>query len=975
MPDIFSLFDGKMGAASAASVSGQSQDSFSDVSSENDLVSRLASGSDMVDLNVDYSNFANFVTFNSAESYVNVTADQILNEYPIGGTVDDLQKFLDSLDGYQRYFLGRWPARTGHLRLNPEISSSYVKVEDFGVQDGVARTSFISPGTGSLSVQGWIDVPSLTGSDDVIVVFQKLRQGTSDGVSVYVSGSSLYFAVSSGSNSCVVSGGLSENPSFFSAVIDRSIVTGTVSLFTATTGTFPILTDSTSMVLGARFDLASGSFFMGSGSITGKVVRPFTGSLDDISVWSQARGLSALTSSYNRKIYSQSGLLGAWRFNEATPETPPSFASIVRDCSGHRLDGRIQQYFSDSRGSGSLSVDSSDPILSLDDPSVVEYIVDAQKSGSRYDRQNDSLIFNLFPEKFSQGSLPFQNFALILARFFDRIKLYIKQFPNLRKVDYSEFDNSPDSLLEDVASLYGWTLEGNFATADALQYFVGREVGAGPHANVSLDTKMADIKSRFWRRVLQNLMYLYKTKGTRESVESLLRIYGVNDNFVRLKEYAHKVDSRLPVNRVRAEKSAYAMTFGSSSFASSVQNNLFRIGTSGDLAVEIRVRFPGPTSDDLPPTKLSGSIITLLSGSSSSGTLSLWYSKGSTSETTGSVYLTSSAGKLELLSIPVFDDRFYNFSIVRETSTGSVRLSVLRYESDDLMYSTGSIWVTGTVGIPEQSDYNSVSVGAWAGSSSGEFWAQEVRLWDDSLTARELDAHARHYESYGREQSHRNSDLKLHWRLDQGGVTDPIGTIHVLDSTVNHLDGTGSLFGESRVPFRKFLNDYAYIPSIDYGWNQEKVRTYDGTEVPTLDRYEDERFVSLEFNMYDALNEDISHLMASYDELNNVIGHPMNKYRGDYEGLQQMRETYFKRLQGQLNFRAFVDMLDFFDSSFVKIVQKLIPARTIFKGDEVVVESHMLERPKYTYGFRPIREGILEISGSIAIVDRNEDWT
>jgi hypothetical protein len=974
MPDIFSLFDGKMAAGSAAAVSAQTQDSFSDVSSENDLVTRLASGSDMVDLAVDYSDFENFVTFNSAESYVNVTADQILNEYPIGGTVDDLQAFLDSLDGYQRYFLGTWPSRTGHLRLNPAVSSSYIRIDDFGVQDGVARTSFVSPGTGSLSIQGWIDVPALTGSEDAMVVFQKLKQGTDEGVSVYVSGSEVRFMVVSGATTQVVSGGLLSMPTFFSAVIDRGSVTGTISLYTATTGTFPILADSTTTVMGYRYDLNSGSFYIGSGSLAGKVVRPFTGSLDDVSVWSTVRGLAALTSSYNRKVYAQSGLLAAWRFNEATPSTPRSYASIARDCSGHRLDGRIQSYFSGSRGSGSLAYDSPDPILTLDDPDVVDFIVGAQASGSSYDRQNSSMIFNLFPQEFSRDSESFQNFSLIIARFFDRIKLYIKQLPNLRKVDYAEYDHAPDALLEDVGALLGWQLEGNFATTDALRYFVGRDVSAGPQANVSLDTKMADIKSRFWRRVLQNLMYLYKTKGTRESVEALLRTYGVDNGFVRLKEYARKSEARLPVSRVQSEKSAYAMTFGSSSFATMVTSSVLPyphvIGTTGSWSVETRIRFPGSASDDLPPTKMSGSIVALMSGSTSPG-IALWYEKVSTVSTTGNLYLSSSAGRLTLASASIFDDNFYNVSFVRNSVSGSMTLSVIRYENDDLMYSTSSVSLQE---VP-QCAFNKVVVGAWAGSSSGEFWANEVRAWDSALVGSELDAHARHYESYGRESSFNNRDLRIHWRLSDGGSTDVAGNVSVLDSTLNRYDGVGTSFGASLVPFKKFLNDYAYIPSIDYGWNQEKVRAYDGTTIDAQDRYEDERFVSLEFNMFDALNEDISHLMASYDELNNILGHPMNRYRQDYEGLQQMRETYFKRLQGQLNFRVFVDMLDFFDSSFVTIVQKLIPARSIFKGDEIVVESHMLERPKYTYGFRPIREGILDISGSISIVERNEDWT
>jgi hypothetical protein len=991
MSDIFSLFDGKMGAGSAAAVEAQTADSFSDVSSENDLITRLASGSDMSALVVDYSDFANFVTFNSAESYVNVTADQVLNDYPFGGTVDDYQQFLDSLDGYQRYFLGLWPSRIGYLRLNPEVSSSYVRIDDFGVQDGVAKTSFISPGTGSMSIQGWIDVPEMTGSNDIIVVFQKTRGSAAgadlEGLFVYVTGSTLTFSTMSGTfaTPVSVSATLGEMPMFFSAVVNRGSSTSSLELYTATTGTFPVLAQSTSTVYGARFDLASGSFYFchapSTAVISGKTIRPFTGSIDDISIWSSVRGLTALTSSFNRKVYAQSGLIGAWRFNEATPETPATFASIVRDCSGHRLDGRIQSYFSGSRASGSFAYDLPDPILSLDDPNVIDYVVNAQTSGSNYDRQNGSLIFNLFPDAFSKDSETFQNFTLIMARFFDRVKLYIKQLPNLRIVDHSYYDHAPDDLLEDVGAMFGWQFGANFATTDALKYFVGRDVATGPSANNTIDTRMSDIKSRFWRRLLQNIMYIYKTKGTRESVEALLRVYGVNDNFVRLKEYARKSEARLPVNRVLAEKSVYALAFGSASFYSAMDSrdpslpySVPTVGGTGSFSVEVRVRFPGPTNDDIPPTKTSGSIVTLAYNTAVGNPLSLWYEKPATTDLTGNLYITSSAGQLMLASASIFDDNFYNIAIVRETQTGSLKLSVIRYEADDLKFSSSSILFTGSVGMPNSQTYNFLKVGAWAGASSGEFWAQEVKMWDAALNSSELDDHARNYESYGRETTHKNSDLKMHWRLDQASQSEADETAYTQDSTLNGFHGTGSFFGVSRFPYKKFLNDYAYIPSIDYGWNQEKVRTYDGSRVAVQDRYEDERFASLEFNMYDALNEDISHLMASYDELNNTLGHPMNRYRYEYEGLQQMRETYFKRLQGQLNFKVFVEMLDFFDSSFTTIVQRLIPARTIFKGDEIIVESHMLERPKYQYGFRPIVEGIIEISGSISMIDRNEDW-
>lgn len=366
--------------------------------------------------------------------------------------------------------------------------------------------------------------------------------------------------------------------------------------------------------------------------------------------------------------------------------------------------------------------------------------------------------------------------------------------------------------------------------------------------------------------------------------------------------------------------------------------------------------------------------MTLTSGSSTSGTLSLWYSKSSTTSQTGTIYLTSSAGALSLNNLPIFDDRFYNISVVRESTTGSLSINVKLYESDALMFMSASSALTGAVSVPGDMTYDTVRLGAWAGSSSGEFWAQEVRAWDTALSNDELDSHARDFNSYGRTRSHGNSALMLHWRLDDGVSADSNGVIHVFGSTVADVPGTGSNFLPSTGPFKKYLLDYAYIPSLEYGWNQKKIRSFSGSLVDPYEAYEDDRIVSLEFNMYDALNEDISHLMSSYDELNDVVGLPVNKYRDEYEGLQQMRETYFKRLQGQLNLRTFIDMLDFFDVSFVKLVEKLLPARALFKGDELIIESHMLERPKYQYGLRPIREGVLEVSGSISVIDRDEEW-
>lgn len=414
-------------------------------------------------------------------------------------------------------------------------------------------------------------------------------------------------------------------------------------------------------------------------------------------------------------------------------------------------------------------------------------------------------------------------------------------------------------------------------------------------------------------------------------------------------------------------------------FAQNLGNSKPAVVRSTDsYTLEIRVRFPGPSSSLLPPSELSGSIWTLSTGSFSTGSaspayLSLWYEKpyGVTSMT-GNVYLTSSAGRLQLTSASIFDDSFYNIAVVKELTTGSVILYANKYVQGAQTYLTSALALTGAVGFPFNSDYTLLELGSSSVmtlGSKGQFWAQEFRSWAAPLNLNELNSHAAHFESYGRDVSYNNKDLRIHWRLADGQTSTAGGNVYAIDSALSSSIGTGSNFAAAAVPYTKFLEDYAYIPSVEYGWNQQKIRIFNSSTIESTDRWQDERFVSLEFNMYDALNEDISHLMSSYDELNNLVGLPMNRYRESYEGLQQMRETYFKRLQGQLSFRTFVDMLDFFDSTFVSVVARLLPARALFKGDELVVESHILERPKYQYGLRPVREGFIDISGSVRVSD------
>lgn len=970
--DLFGLFESD--PKSLVASEPVSLDAIGSDESEQDFLIERFDGISRVDFKVDYSSFSNHVFFNSALDYFNITGEKILNEYPYDGTRADLERFVKALDGYQRHVLSTWPSRLGHLRFNPAISSSYCQIEDVGIEDGVTKTSLLSPGTGSISVEAWYDSGrALTGSDVSFILQKKGDDGS--GYSLYLTGSMLGFRISSGSTSsevfCSASLGL---PAYVLACADRTLASGTLFIYTGSIGVYPSLVSSASISFGGPSYAASASLYIGSGTLSSKNTVFFSGSIDDVRMWRVPLGLVDVSSSFNRKAFSRGSLMGLWRFNETGSSDFLGVNSIVVDHSGHKLNGRVRNYYPAVRGSGSLFYERPDPILDIRHREVADFVLLNQTSGSDHDRNNPSKVTDLVPEEFirmddEQGNDVLKNFLYVIGRSFDSLKVYADQISKLLRVNYGDFDQAPDAVLDVVAKFFGWELGGGFVNSDAIQYILGRDVLDGPAGNDEIDDKLHEIKVQFWRRVLANLPYIYKAKGTAEGVRALMHSYGVNEGFVRLKEFGFLNRTALEAQRISAERSSYSLQLGSGSLLASVTASLANNEPlPGGYSIESRVRWPTTGNLVMPATQLSGTTWSALFNAS--GSLRLEWARNSIGSQTGSLYLRYPGVMLTASNVPVFDDRWYNLAVVREFATGTLGLHVRRLDDGEVVYSSSSLFPSSSLGSAlGPVSLAGVVVGSTA-SLAAEQWIDEFRVWAGALRDDELEDHCLNYGSFGRGLHAKSRDLLVHWRLDEGSTAGAGGYFETFDNSLFSRTGLGGGFVSGTVPFKKFLNEYNYIASADFGWTQNKVRVFDGDELSAEDRPNDLRMFALEFNMVDALNESISQMISSYDEMNVAIGLPANRYRHSYEGLSSMRKQFFRRLTDRINFRVFADLLEFFDRSFIDMVRRLIPARAVFLGDEFVVESHMLERPKVEYNFRPVKESPREIGGVIKMVKR-----
>ncbi len=275
-------------------------------------------------------------------------------------------------------------------------------------------------------------------------------------------------------------------------------------------------------------------------------------------------------------------------------------------------------------------------------------------------------------------------------------------------------------------------------------------------------------------------------------------------------------------------------------------------------------------------------------------------------------------------------------------------------------------------------DSSNVSDKARETSFTGQFMG--LRFWSKALENAESYEHARNPNSAGVLNPHVNYNFETHisgtferLRLDatmqqrDDVTTGNVGQIQIFDYSQNNLHLIGSGFQTNRRIIKPYVVGYDYIsPNIDEAVTSEKVRvrSYEDNEkicntpwaqatpvyeVPKSEEPQDDPRLSIEFSLVDALNRDMITMFATLDELDTALGAPENDFSSNYPNLEHLKEVYFNRLVGKLNFRGFFDFFRWFDSSVAYFIEHLVPRKTVYYGTNYVIESHLLERHKKQY--------------------------
>ena len=556
-------------------------------------------------------------------------------------------------------------------------------------------------------------------------------------------------------------------------------------------------------------------------------------------------------------------------------------------------------------------------------------------SASLYDQLNYNALYYSVPEyiRLDQTNGNLITFIHMLGHHYDIFYTYINHMNLINKREENPKLGMPNELLYSVAKQFGWTLTNGSQDHDLWKYVLGTTeagvpmTGSNSVGDPSVPSK--DITYAIWRRIVNNLPLLLKSKGTKRSIQALLSCYGIPQSMISINEYGGPRIERAPIyEKLNFD---YALDLSGSS-AGTVQVNYSQSINS----VELRFR-----TADVVKYPLTPSIMTLYTIGSNEVTLD--FSSGNKG------YLSLNGDSTQLLDI--FDGEWVS-TLLRKNGTN---LELIAKKSK-----YGKIINTVSVSTTASFDGSgSLIIGSSPpGSNRLVGQVQELRFWSSSLQDAAFNNHVKAPGAYnGNLDAY--SELLFRLPLSQKINHSQTSSLQGVQPVSSSL--SASFTGWSLATPYDSLEETYYYDAVSLGagtFDDNKIRLEANELVGSLDvktRAERSQFdkapldskkLGVYFSPQTMVDEDII-AQLGFVSLDDYIGDPGTTNSNSYPQLIQAAQTYWKKYQNRNDINAYISMFTMFDLSFFKQLDQLLPAR-VNKLTGLLIQPNVLERSKDT---------------------------
>lgn len=625
--------------------------------------------------------------------------------------------------------------------------------------------------------------------------------------------------------------------------------------------------------------------------------------------------------------------------------------------------------------------------------------IDGYTSASLYDKENGNSLINNIPQfliEDADNNVDYIKFVGMIGHFFDNISLAAKQFTEKNNISSAPSYGISLSAVGDMLQSLGWDIE---ISKDNLPLILSSFSKSDFDIDSPLYSKSREFSEEernqvIWKRLLNTLPYIYKTKGTEASLNALISCFGVPKNIIKIKEYGgiQNVSNLTDKSLYIVEEVKYEPYFSGS-------GEYFKLDWTGSAqSIEFSFRF------DTKKTHEDGKIFRLLNCSD------VWV-MGAVREKGkdwGTLFFSIDDGTGTVKSIltqraPIFDGNSYK-AMIRRNNIDSVfgataslneyptKYDLLLQKSEDdriTYYVSASAFLSGSYNDSFESgsylyigNYNqntasfSIDPEAFFGN------IDDIRVWEAPISNERFTAHTLNRNAYDLETPQQMISENL-YRISFERPVDLYDPVPY-GITLNNLSFRKDFSTFAAINFPQVLGplpqntycDPSEGPSFPYQFSRKEVRLTMNLPDYGSNKFRSNKINYVEQELVTNLN---SETRASYksSELSNVdanklgiffspseiqnteiikffgefplgdlIGDPSDVYNNSYEKFERFKQIYYAQGFGNIDFTFFMNIIRFyFDKAMFKYIKGIIPARAKLV-DGILIEPTILERPK-----------------------------
>ena len=609
---------------------------------------------------------------------------------------------------------------------------------------------------------------------------------------------------------------------------------------------------------------------------------------------------------------------------------------------------------------------------------AVDWYAGQLASASAYDVANRNSVKNLLPQfvREDSGNDDFIKFTGMIGEFYDNIWTYISHMDKIHDRSEGLVDRNqgfPDELVFDVAKGMGLDIKSNKDLVSLERWHLGQYLSGSTYVQYSSKPEK-DIQREIQKRVVNNLPFFLKTKGTPRALKSIINCYGIPSTILRVREFGGPDVPGKPQYLIQ-RKHDKALAFSGSQY---IKTKWPKFTTRPNT---IEFRFAGANS---------GSGINnryLLEGQDSGSDKFRWgilLRDNGSEDARGHIdfVLSGSNGFLSasVNNFPVYDTDFNSVMLTRKSSSGAeltsdrsnqsivYSLYAKRYDagrSKIYLEQSASMTITGSsYNTSFHSGSNKLYIGGLANSSGKSTYNKytgsmmEFRLWKTALSESKFDNHVGAPTAYnGNHASASYTDLITRFSFNDNKNLSSDPNVSDVSGDIGYTE-TGSAVGFSGNFFVNIEEEHKLlVPNL--GPNRmmsSKIRIEDSKLKGVLNSKKkveqssfdlapvDSNKVGVYFAPSDVINEDIIRSVADLD-FDKYIGDPRDQYKHRYRGLKKVAESYWQKYSSPNNFWDYMRLIKYYDNSIFDLARKFMPARanTTFG---IVIEPNIFERSK-----------------------------